>query len=294
MNIQDLRYVVTVAKLRHFGRAAKVCHISQPTLSGQIRKLEEELGVVIFERSNKRVDLTEIGEQMVLCAQRAIDEVSEMEKLASVSRDPFDGPLRVGVIPTLAPYLMPHVWQPLQKQYPRLKLTLWEDTTLPLLEKVRERILDAALVATEVDEADLTDLVLFDEPMAAALYHDHPLAKQESVREEDLAEDLLVLADGHCLSNQAIAACGQNRAAAACWRAASLETLVQLVAAGHGTTLVPALAGPSLIKRGIVLRRLCGNSVRTIRLVSRPSFTRPQALRAFEKILRKAVQSRLS
>jgi LysR family hydrogen peroxide-inducible transcriptional activator len=164
MNIQDLRYVVTVAKLRHFGRAAKACHISQPTLSNQIRKLEEELGVVIFERSNKRVDLTEIGEQMVLSAQRAIDEVSELERLATVSRDPLDGPLRLGTIPTLAPYLMPHVWRPLQKQYPKLKLTLWEDATLPLLEKVRDRVLDAALVATEVDEADLTGLVLFEEP----------------------------------------------------------------------------------------------------------------------------------
>jgi LysR family hydrogen peroxide-inducible transcriptional activator len=113
MNIQDLRYVVTVAKLRHFGRAAKACHISQPTLSNQIRKLEEELGVVIFERSNKRVDLTEIGEQMVLSAQRAIDEVSELERLATVSRDPLDGPLRLGTIPTAEAH-------PLGRRYPSI------------------------------------------------------------------------------------------------------------------------------------------------------------------------------
>ena len=236
MNLQDLRYIVTVAKLRHFGRAAEACNISQPTLSNQIRKLEEELGVVLFERSNRRVDITEIGEQIIAYAERALGETSEMERLAKASQDPLDGPFRLGSIPTLAPYLMPQVWRSLQKQYPKLKLSLWEDTTVSLLEKVRDRRLDAALVATEITEANLTELVLFEEPLIAALPPEHPLAERKSVREAELAKDLLVLADGHCLSNQTLEACGGSRDVDDCWRAASLETLVNLVAAGYGTT----------------------------------------------------------
>lgn len=294
MNLQDLRYIVTVAKLRHFGRAAEACNISQPTLSNQIRKLEEELGVVLFERSNRRVDITEIGEQIIAYAERALGETSEMERLAKASQDPLDGPFRLGSIPTLAPYLMPQVWRSLQKQYPKLKLSLWEDTTVSLLEKVRDRRLDAALVATEITEANLTELVLFEEPLIAALPPEHPLAERKSVREAELAKDLLVLADGHCLSNQTLEACGGSRDVDDCWRAASLETLVNLVAAGYGTTLIPALAVPSILKRGVVLKPLQGRSTRTIRLVSRPSFTRPQALRAIEGVVRKATQSRLA
>ena len=281
MNLQDLRYIAAVSSLRHFGRAAEACHVSQPTLSSQIRKLEEELGVALFERTNKRVDLTPTGARILKHANCVLEEADQIEAIAKAAHDPMRGPFRLGVIPTLAPYLMPLILQPLQTEYPGLSVELWEDGTRRLLEMVRNHRLDAALLATVVEEPELTGLSLFDEPLIAALPSEHPLSPHRSVAESELAGDLLVLADGHCLSNQALQACGRRRQhRQGTWQAASLETLVNLVAAGYGTTLIPALAASSLSSRGIILRPLQGKTARTIRLASRRTFPRPQALRA--------------
>jgi LysR family transcriptional regulator, hydrogen peroxide-inducible genes activator len=293
MNLQDLRYVVAVASLRHFGRAAEACYVSQPTLSSQIRKLEEELGVTLFERTNKRVDLTPAGERILEHAERVLEEAGQIEAIAQAARDPMRGPLRLGVIPTLAPYLMPLILQPLQTEHPGLSIELWEDGTRRLVELVRNHRLDAALLATAVEEPEVTELSLFDEPLLAALPHEHPLNLRRSVAESELAGDLLVLADGHCLSNQTLQACGRTQHRQGAWQAASLETLVNLVAAGYGTTLIPALAVPSLSTRDILLRPLEGKTARTIRLASRPTFPRPQALRALERVIRNAVKPHL-
>jgi LysR family hydrogen peroxide-inducible transcriptional activator len=292
MNLQELRYLVAVAEHRHFGRAAEASNVSQPTLSSQIKKLEDELGVTLLERTNKRVDLTPVGAQILLHAQRALAEAGQMEAVAHAARDPLVGPLKLGVIPTLAPYLLPMILKPLKQAYPGLTLELWEDQTRWLIDGLRNHRLDAALLATPPDAPEITDLALFKEPLLAALPQNHRLAKAAKVDEVALVDELLVLADGNCLASQALEACGartHRTGLAASMQASTLDTLVNLVAAGYGTTLLPALAADSFRKREVVLRPLVGGSSRTIRLASRPGFPRPQALRALEKVIRKAV-----
>jgi LysR family hydrogen peroxide-inducible transcriptional activator len=302
MNLQELRYLVAIAEHRHFGRAAEACNVSQPTLSSQIKKLEDELGVMLLERTNKRVDMTPVGSQILLHAQRALSEAAQMEAVARAARDPLVGPLKLGVIPTVAPYLMPLILKPLKQGYPGLTIELWEDQTRALVEGLRNHRLDAAILATETDAPEITVIQLFDEPLLAALPRNHKLAGAKEVDEEALTDELLVLADGHCLSTQALTACGAKHGAhgmghghlrgalQGSMQAATLETLVNLVAAGYGATLIPALAAGSLGQRGIVLLPLAGRSRRTIRLASRPGFPRAQALRAIEKVIRKAVR----
>jgi LysR family hydrogen peroxide-inducible transcriptional activator len=299
MNLQDLRYLVAVAEHRHFGRAAEACNVSQPTLSSQIRKLEDGLGVKLLERTNKRVDLTPVGSQIVQHARHALASAREMETVAAASRDPLVGPLRLGVIPTLAPYLMPLILQPLRRTYPDLTIELWEDQTRSLIEGLRSHKLDAALLATAEAAPEITEIELFREPLLAALPPRHRLARAKTIKEESLTAELMVLSEGHCLANQALAACGQKANTSRSplqnsMQAATLETLVNLVAAGYGATLIPALAVDSLRRREIVIRPLAGDSARTIRLASRPGYSRPQALRAIEKVIRRAVESRLS
>ncbi len=302
MNLQDLRYFVAVAEHRHFGRAAEASNVSQPTLSSQIRKLESELGVTLLERTNKRVDLTPIGSQVLSHARRALAEAGQMETVAHAARDPLVGALKLGIIPTLAPYLMPLILKPLKQACPQMPLELWEDQTRSLIDGLRNHRLDAALLATPPDAPEITELALFDEPLLAALPLHHRLAASGKIHENSLAGELLVLADGHCLANQARAACGSRRgsqrasaagtkttAVSGSMQASTLETLVNLVAAGYGSTLLPALAADSFASREIVLRPLAGHSSRTIRLVSRPGFPRPQALRALERVILKAV-----
>ena len=294
MNLQEIRYLVAVAEHRHFGRAAEACNVSQPTLSSQIRKLEIELGVTLLERTNKRVDITPVGSQILVHAQRTLAEAAQMEAVARAARDPLVGALKLGVIPTLAPYLMPILLKPLRQAYPGLTIELWEDQTRALIDGLRNHRLDAALLATAAESPEITEIALFEEPLLAALPMDHRLAGERTISEEALADELLVLADGHCLANLALTSCGAKggpggNSLQGSMQAATLETLVNLVAAGYGTTLIPALAAGSLRQRGIALRALTGGSSRTIRLASRPGFPRPQALRALEKVIRRAV-----
>lgn len=299
MNLQEIRYLVAVAEHRHFGRAAEACNVSQPTLSSQIRKLEDELGVTLLERTNKRVELTSAGLQILQHARRALFEAGQMEAVAQAARDPLVGPLRLGVIPTLAPYLMPLILKPLRQSYPGLMLEIWEDQTRSLIDGLRNHRLDAALLATPPDSPEITEIALFDEPLVAALPPDHPLTDAKKVTEAMLAKELLVLADGHCLAGQAIAACGSKHTfprpgMPGAMQASTVETLVNLVAAGYGVTLLPALATDSFRSREVVLLPLAGKSSRTIRLASRPGFPRPQALRALEKVIMRAVTTALA
>jgi LysR family hydrogen peroxide-inducible transcriptional activator len=289
MNLQDLRYIVAIAGQRHFGRAAQACHVSQPTLSGQVRKLEEQLGVALFERTNKWVFPTEVGERILAHAARVLEEAEAIEEVARAARNPLGGPLRLGVIPTLGPYLTPLILGPLREACPELTPELWEDVTAVLLERLRGRRLDAAIIATEVPEGDLATRTLFAEPFLAALPVAHPLAEAEQVEESALSEDLLVLSDAHCLAGQALAACGRTEPRATSFRAASLETLVNLVAVGYGATLVPQLAARGMRGRGVVLRPLAGGAARTVRLVCRPSFPRMAAIKAVAAVIRRVV-----
>jgi LysR family hydrogen peroxide-inducible transcriptional activator len=194
------------------------------------------------------------------------------------------------MIPTLAPYLTPLILGPLRAAHPKMEIELWEDVTASLLDLLRNHRLDAALIATDVS-ADLSAIALFVEPFLAALPTSHRLAKATAVAESDLACDILVLAEGHCLAAQTLAACGRRDFQRRSFQASSLDTLVNLVAVGYGTTLVPGLAAAAMGGRDVVLRPLAGGTSRTIRLASRLNFPRPQALKALERVIRKAMSS---
>lgn len=285
MNIRDLRYMLAVAEHRHFGRAAEACRVSQPTLSVQLRKLEEALGVVLFERSSKQVVPTPICELLLAHARIAVAETEAMTALAQASADPLRGALRIGIIPTLGPYLLPLVFAPLREALPELEIEPWEDITATLIERLRAHELDAALLATEPEGADLLSRPLFTEPFLAALPPDHPLAAQDRIRESDLVPDVLVLADGHCLRDQALAACGLAGPLGGALRASSLATLINMVAAGYGTTLVPGLAAGAAQDSGIALRPLAARASRTIRIVWRAAFPRRAAVDSVARVI---------
>jgi LysR family hydrogen peroxide-inducible transcriptional activator len=294
VNLRDLKYILAVAETRHFGRAALRCFVSQPTLSGQIKKLEEELGVVIFERTNRSVEITPAGETILVHARLAVEQADTIEQVARAHQDPLAGPLRVGAIPTLSPYLMPLVLVPLKRTYPKLRLVLSEEITDSLLGRLHRHELDAALLATPADEGDLGAMPLFDEPFWLAHPRNHPLYEKEEIELEDLKRiDLLLLADGHCLTHQVMEVCRlaerPTHGEMADLRAASLETLLQLVGAGFGCTLVPALAirGGWMTDSGIIARPLAlPDAFRRISLVYRRSFPRRAALDALAGIVR--------
>ncbi len=294
MNLRDLQYVVAVADTQHFGKAAERCFVSQPTLSGQIRKLEEELGVSIFERTNRSVEITPIGEAIVAHARQMLEQADALRRLADAQRDPLAGPLRVGAIPTLAPYLMPLVLVPLRERYPRMKLVLSEEITETLRERLHDHEIDAALLATPADEPGLESMALFDEPFWLALPTNHPLYLKDEITRRDLDSlELLLLAEGHCLAQQAMDVCRRKARSEggdmADLRAASLETLLQLVGVGFGCTLVPALTirGGWTTDAGIIVRPLkLPDARRRVSLVYRSSFPRRPALDALARTIR--------
>jgi LysR family hydrogen peroxide-inducible transcriptional activator len=244
MNLRDLHYLVALAEQRHFGRAAEACFVSQPTLSTQIKKLEDELGVALVERTPRKVLLTEVGREI---AQRARDVLNEVEQIKGIARrtvDPESGTVRLGIFPTLGPYLLPHVVPMLRDRFPRLELLLVEEKTETLLHRLREGRLDAAVLALPIHDDNLHTEFLFEEPFVLAVPQSHPLAKRSHLKLNDLSEqDLLLLEDGHCLRDQALEVCHMAGAAEKSgFRATSLETLRQMVAANVGITLLPTLA----------------------------------------------------
>jgi LysR family hydrogen peroxide-inducible transcriptional activator len=278
LTLRDLRYLLAVAEHQHFGRAAEASGISQPTLSVQLRKLEEQLGVALFERTSRTVAPTVACERLMPHVRAAVAEADAILAVARSLRDPLAGRFRLGIIPTLAPYLLPLIFAPLREALPALEVEPWEDQTAALLERLRGHELDAALLATEVDHPDLASRRLFAEPFLAALPPDHPLAARETVAEADLAADILVLTDGHCLRDQALAACGRGGAFGGSLRASSLPTLLNMVAAGYGTTLIPGLAAGAAQDAGLVLRPLAAQAGRTVRLAWRAPYPRRAAL----------------
>lgn len=289
MNLRDLRYVIAVADHRHFGQAAAACHVSQPTLSGQIRKLEELLGATLFERTNKSVSPTPAADAILPLARAAVEKADAIMELAQGWRDPLAGSLRLGVIPTLGPYLVPRILGPLRDHCPRLDLALWEDTTDILLTRLRRHELDMVLIATSVEEEDIVTFSLFQEPFLLVMPEAHPLAAVPIITERELARmEMLVLADGHCLRDQTLAACAQPAAGRADLRATSLEMLLNMVAAGYGCTLAPALmvAGRSAPTPGTIAKPLVpGLAGRTVRLAFRETFPRRQAVEAVAQVI---------
>ena len=244
MNLRDLRYLVALAEHKHFGRAADSVFVSQPTLSTQIMKLEEELGVSLVERTPRKVLLTEVGQEIVKRAREVLTEIEQIREIARRTLDPESGSLRLGIFPTLGPYLLPHVVPRIRERYPRLELLLVEEKTEEILRQLREGRLDAAVLALPVHDAHLHVERLFDEPFVLAVPTDHPLAKRSSISLNQLEDQsLLLLEEGHCLREQALEVCQLAGAAEkGGFRATSLETLRQMVAADVGITLLPMLA----------------------------------------------------
>src|ERR1700742_3728882 len=207
MTLRELRYLIALADRAHFGRAAEDCHISQPTLSTQIRKLEEYLGVSLIERNAKSVSLTPIGEEVVRSARQIVAQADALLAATKVPRGPLEGRLSIGIIPTLGPYFLPSFIPLTKSHFPQLQLVVHEDLTQHLLERLRGYQIDAALLALPLEDHDLDQLPLFDEPFWFACPPQHPLAQADRVSEDDLKDEtLLLLADGHCLRGQALAA----------------------------------------------------------------------------------------
>lgn len=244
MNLRDLKYLVALAEHKHFGRAAEAAFVSQPTLSTQIMKLEDELGVALVERTPRKVLLTEVGREIVQRARDVLNEVEQIRLIARRTLDPESGTLRLGIFPTLGPYLLPHVIPRIRERFPRLELLLVEEKTEVILRQLREGRIDAGILALPVHDQQLHVEKLFDEPFVLAVPEGNPLARHRSIKLDDLADqNLLLLEDGHCLRDQALEVCQLAGAGEKSgFRATSLETLRQMVAANVGITLLPVLA----------------------------------------------------
>jgi len=287
MNLRDLRYLVAVAEHKHFGRAAQACFISQPTLSTQLKKLEQTLGVTLIERNNRQVMVTPAGEQVVEQAQKVLREVNTLTTMAEQFRDPLGGDFRLGVIPTVAPYLLPKILGPIRKSFPNLRLQLTEAQTAQIARMLKQGDLDAVLLALPLGEENIEEQALFDEPFLFAASKQHPKAGRQSVTLKDLEEEeVLLLEDGHCLRDQALDVCNAHRAVENTnFRATSIETLRQMVAANAGITLMPELA----VQKGGNVRYLPfrGKSPhRVIGLCWRATSTRAPLLKALAQVLK--------
>lgn len=274
LSLRQLEYVVALAETAGFHRAAERCNVSQPTLSAQIAQVESVLGVRLFERARTGVLVTPQGRAVVDRAQRVLREMSDLLAAAARSNDPFSGTFRVGVIPTVAPYLLPDVMPALGERYPQLQLVLREERTDEVMRDLRHATLDLGLVALEAELGEHEAHEVMKDPFVVAMPAGHPLAAKKRIALEDLEnEPVLLLDDGHCFRTQALALCSKAGFREADFRATSLATLVQMVSAGSGITLLPKLAVEVENRRGqMEIRAFVPPAPsRTIALVWRPS-----------------------
>lgn len=286
MNLRALQYFVKLADLRHFSKAADACFVSQPTLSTQIKKLEEELGVQLVERSPKMIMLTPVGEDIANRARLVLRDVEQIRTVARRSSNPTEGILRLGLFPTLAPYFLPHVVPEVRRRYPQLRLQLAEEKTEDILRMLQQGQLDAALLALPVSGEGMEVETLFDEPFVLALPADHPLVANTAITLADLeGAELLLLEEGHCLRDHALEVCKLADAHERVdFHATSMETLRQMVAADVGITLMPLLSvkPPIAATDNVVIRQFAPPAPsRTIALVWRSSSALSGFLREF-------------
>ena len=291
MNLRDLRYFVALAEHRHFGRAAQASFVSQPTLSTQIKKLEDELGVSLVERTPRKVLLTEVGKEILQRARDVLTEIDQIKAIARRTIDPESGTLRLGIFPTLGPYLLPHVVPQIRARFPRLELLLVEEKTETLLRQLREGRLDATVLALPIHDDQLHTEFLFEEPFLLAVPEQHALARRKTLKLADLSDQsLLLLEDGHCLRDQALEVCALSGASEkSSFRATSLETLRQMVAANVGVTLLPALSVKPPVARSenIHLMQFRGDAPsRRIAMLWRKSSALAPFLKKFSGIFR--------
>jgi LysR family hydrogen peroxide-inducible transcriptional activator len=291
MNIRALQYFVKLAELKHFSQAAEACFVSQPTLSTQIRKLEEELGVSLVERAPRKIMLTPIGEDIAHRARHILRDIAQLKDAARRSKDPQTGNIKLGIFPTLAPYLLPHVIPVIRQKYPQLRMQLAEEKTDTILRMLDQGRLDAGLLALPVEAPGMEIEILFEEPFVTAMPSSHPLADKQTICLQDLeGEELLLLEEGHCLREHALAVCELAGAHERLdFHATSMETLRQMVAANAGVTLMPVLAvkPPIAATDNIILRPFQAPApTRTIALVWRSSSPLGGFLREFAKSLK--------
>jgi LysR family transcriptional regulator, hydrogen peroxide-inducible genes activator len=300
MTLTELKYIVAVARERHFGKAADACFVSQPTLSVAIKKLEEELDLKLFERNVNEVTITPLGEQIVTQAQRVLEEAAQIKEIAKSGKDPLFGTLRLGIIYTIAPYLLPALVRQVIDRTPHMPLTLTENFTHKLLEMLRQGQIDCAILAEPFDNTGLATAPLYDEPYRVAVPSTHLLAAQTSVSTAQLeSENLLLLGNGHCFRDHVLGVCpeqnaskyGGNNGLASNFEGSSLETIRHMVAAGMGVTLMPRLSVPlettysntdALYVKYLPLQLAKGElePTRRVTLAWRRSFTRYEAIAA--------------
>ena len=291
LSLRQLQYVVAIADTLGFRKAAERCHVSQPSLSAQVAELEETLGVKLFERDRRRVLVTAAGADLVARARRVLSEAGDLVEAAVRLGDPLAGRLRLGVIPTIAPYLLPEAVPAVMARFPRLKPFFREDKTEVLVASLEEGKLDAAVLALEADLGELAHAVIAVDPFVLAAPKKHALAKRRTITAADLEDEtVLLLDDGHCLRGQALSYCASARANEASFRATSLSTLAQMVSSGAGVTLLPALSVPIENRRGqLAIRPFAApGPSRTVALVWRRSSPMVKALKELAAVLRKA------
>lgn len=298
MNIRDLQYIVAVSEERHFGRASDKCNVSQPALSGQIRKLEDYLGVILFERTSRTVQITPIGEEIVAKARQLIILSEEILDIAQTAKDPLSGSFKLGMIATIAPFLSPLILPAIRRHLPNISLILVEGLTADLEKAVAMGDLDGAITATMPLASHLNDIPLYEEPFWIALPRSHKLASRRTINLSEIDHDeLLLLADGHCLRDQVLGVCQATKNAShANTRQTSLGTLLALVEAGDGVTLVPALTKPndnSLYSTIITRPEASGLAGRQVRIISRASFPRKILLERMASTVKENVPQNL-
>lgn len=284
MNLRDLEYLSALYQMRHFRKAAEMCNVSQPTLSGQIAKLEDELGLSLIERNTRNVMFTPAGEAVLTRARTVLEEVRQLRETAQEFKDPMAGELRLGLIPTVAPYLLPRIMPTLFDQFPRLKWRLEEKQTNQLMEQLKIGALDAVILAWLPEMEEYGKISLYEEPLWLAAHKDNPLIQKKHIELADLdGQEVLMLEDGHCLRDQALGYCFSAGAREdATFQATSLETLRHMVAAGRGITLLPLLSVPEQFDSNLIRYRAFHQPEpkREIALVFRKGSSRIRSLHA--------------
>lgn len=296
MTLTELRYVVAVAQERHFGRAAEVCHVSQPTLSVAIRKLEEELGVRLFERRAAQIALTDVGERVVMQAKRVLEEAAAVREIAGRGRDPLAAPLRLGTIYTIGPYLLPELVRQLQRKAPQMQLLLSENFTVRLIEQVRSGEIDVAVMALPLPPCGLSVQGVYDEPFVVAVPRRHAWAHRKAIASADLVDEtMLLLGNGHCFRDQVLDVCPERTRGSEgldgmrrTFEGSSLETIRQMVATGMGITVMPRTAMPARVSRQSLVAYLPFKNPpprRRVVLAWRRSFTRTEAVETLRQAI---------
>ena len=294
MTLTELKYIVAVARARHFGHAAEACFVAQPTLSVAIKKLEDELGVTLFERGGSEVSVTPLGAQIVAQAERVLEQTAAIKELAKQNKDPLAGPLRLGVIYTVGPYLLPPLVKNLIEHVPQMPLVLQENFTVKLLDLLRQGELDAAIMALPLPEHGMAVQPLYDEPFVVAMPKHHPWATRADISAEDLkSETMLLLGTGHCFRDQVLEVCPEMARFSApgngmqrTFEGSSLETIRHMVASGIGLTVLPRASVPDMKDPNGMLTFVPFQDPapsRRVVIVWRKSFTRRAAIDAVVK-----------